>query len=118
MLYPLADPQSARSFHTLSCATETAGCPANLETWRRGACLQSIKDLQCEYLDLYLIHWPDAFKPGTKERETDFTLLDTWCVCNLIDIGAVMAFLSLSSAWQHDLRVLSRAHLAVANIHK
>lgn len=28
----------------------------------RNACLQSIKDLQVEYLDLYLIHWPIAFK--------------------------------------------------------
>ncbi|KAK9832348.1 hypothetical protein WJX74_007427 [Apatococcus lobatus] len=54
----------------------------------RKSCQQSIRDLQCQYLDLYLIHWPEAFKPGTKEPETDFTLFDTWkAMERLVDEG-------------------------------
>jgi len=54
----------------------------------------SINDLQCQYLDLFLIHWPFAFvdqvifisyknfilffifKDPNKDEETDFTLAD------------------------------------------
>lgn len=47
---------------------------------------QTLKDLQLEYLDLYLIHWPVAFKPDISfpEKAEDFLsleevpLIETW----------------------------------------
>jgi len=50
---------------------------------------QSLSDLQLNYLDLYLIHWPVAFKPGLEgfpESDDDFLsldkvpIIDTWKV--------------------------------------
>ena len=43
----------------------------------RPALLKTLKDLQLEYLDLYLIHWPVALVPGTSKVE-DVPLIDTW----------------------------------------
>lgn len=47
---------------------------------------QSLKDLQLEYLDLYLVHWPISFKPGVGFAEirkdfytySDVPLIQTW----------------------------------------
>ncbi|KAK2541621.1 hypothetical protein Q9966_004165 [Columba livia] len=39
------------------------------------ACLESCKRLGVEYLDLYLIHWPDAHVPGKSNREVR---AETW----------------------------------------
>ncbi|KFV86875.1 putative oxidoreductase ZK1290.5, partial [Struthio camelus australis] len=39
------------------------------------ACLESCKRLGVEYLDLYLIHWPDARVPGKSNREVR---AETW----------------------------------------
>ncbi|NGZ89589.1 aldo/keto reductase [Psychroflexus maritimus] len=48
---------------------------------------QTLKDLQLDYLDLYLIHWPVAFRPdleGFPENEEDYLsleevpILETW----------------------------------------
>ncbi|KAJ1920661.1 hypothetical protein H4219_001220 [Mycoemilia scoparia] len=62
----------------------------------RESCLKSIKDLQCEYLDLYLIHWPFAQKPGTgHEKVTEEVLdnvqiMDSWKEMEkLVDDGLV-----------------------------
>lgn len=44
----------------------------------RKSCEQSIADLGCGYLDLLLVHWPDAWLPGTEEPDTEVTLEQTW----------------------------------------
>jgi L-glyceraldehyde reductase len=55
----------------------------------RGACVKTLADLQLSYLDLYLMHWPLAFKPGTSEVDTT-PLTDTWKAMEaLVDEGLV-----------------------------
>ena len=47
---------------------------------------RSLKDLQLDYLDLYLIHWPVAFKTGHEQAKTaddlislaEMPLIETW----------------------------------------
>jgi alcohol dehydrogenase (NADP+) len=45
----------------------------------RRACLRSLQDLQLEYLDLYLVHWPLAWRKGTLGcTDGGACLLGTW----------------------------------------
>lgn len=46
---------------------------------RRAACAKSLADLGCQYLDLYLVEWPEAWLPGTQELDGSVSMQDTWC---------------------------------------
>jgi diketogulonate reductase-like aldo/keto reductase len=64
------------------------------------SCRKSLRDLQVEYLDLYLIHWPfpnyhipgcdvDYRSPDAREFSTE-EFIDTWRQCEqLVDLGLV-----------------------------
>ena len=65
----------------------------------RPACLETLSDLQLDYVDLYLMHWPIAFQPGDVKmpKNPDGTMnygdtpfIDTWAAMEkLVDEGLV-----------------------------
>lgn len=51
---------------------------------------QTLEDLGVDYLDLLLIHWPEAWIPGTKDIDSEVTLKETWqAMESLVDQGKV-----------------------------
>jgi alcohol dehydrogenase (NADP+) len=51
---------------------------------------KSIADLQCAYLDLALVHWPDAWIPGTEMPDPEASLRETWQALEAaVDAGLV-----------------------------
>lgn len=58
---------------------------------------KTMSDLDCGYLDLLLIHWPDAWVPGGEEPDTTVTIRDTYTAMEkLVDEGRVK-FLGVSN---------------------
>ncbi|CAG0896059.1 unnamed protein product [Cyprideis torosa] len=82
----------------------------------RGACLQSMKELQLDYLDAYLIHWPTAFinvpeliPRNSFDGSVQFAYIhymDTWKAMEaLVDEGLVRS-IGMSNFNQEQMEVV------------
>lgn len=60
------------------------GCPFPLPACSASV-LRTLQELGCNYLDLLMVHWPEAWLPGSDiqgevKPDTEVTLLQTWWV--------------------------------------
>lgn len=74
-------------------------CSALLFSSRSASAERTIADLGCGHLDLLLVHWPCAWRPGTQEPDTEVTLQQTWCACAAFWGGALCGKLWLERRW-------------------
>eukprot|EP00775_Hariotina_reticulata_P007634 gene7634-7836_t len=88
----------------------------------RASVLQTLKDLGLQQLDLLLVHWPEAWLPGSEvfgevHPDTSVTLLDTWHGLEaLVDEGLVAALgLSNCSLAQVEEVLAAAKHKPVCN---
>jgi diketogulonate reductase-like aldo/keto reductase len=92
------------------------------------ACEASLKKLQLDYVDLYLIHTPFAFQPGDEQDPRDasgnviydpgVTLLDTWrAMENLVDEGKCRAIGLSDVGLERVQQIVEAARIKPAVVH-
>ncbi|KAF9875462.1 NADPH-dependent d-xylose reductase [Colletotrichum karsti] len=69
---------------------------------------KSIADLGVDYLDLYLIHWPVAFLPGTTKLDRDTSLVDTWKTLEGFVRANLTRHIGLSNFAKADVEMILR----------
>jgi len=74
----------------------------------REAIEKSIADLGIGYLDLYLVHWPVAFKPGEKDDRIDHdtSLLETWRALEDLVKAGKTRFIGISNFAPKDVETI------------
>ncbi|KAJ9144094.1 Aldo/keto reductase [Pleurostoma richardsiae] len=73
----------------------------------RAAAEKSISDLGVDYLDLYLIHWPVAFVPGSgTELDTSTSILDTWRAMEDLVRANLTRYIGVSNFAKADVEAL------------
>jgi len=88
----------------------------------------SLKKLQLDYVDLYLIHTPFAFQPGDNQDPTDaagnviydkgVTLLDTWrALEGLVDLGKCKAIGLSDVSLEQTREIVEAARIKPAVVH-
>src|SRR3954453_9636815 len=88
----------------------------------------SLKKLQLDYVDLYLIHTPFAFQPGDEQDPRDasgnviydnaVTLLDTWrALEDLVDEGKCKAIGLFDVNLEHTKEIFDAARIKPAVVH-